>query len=45
MVNTTQSTNMPTQNIIAADNPIRMDRLDSATALFYSNTMTLIKLR
>ena len=43
MINTT-SENIVTQEIVAINN-IRTDQLNNAAARFYSNTMSVIKLR
>ena len=36
---------MLAQDIVADENYIRMDKMDSAAALYYSSTMSVIKLR
>ena len=45
MVDTTSSLTLSTQNIVAAQDHIRMDQLDSASALSYGSIMSVIKLR
>ena len=45
MVDTTSNLNMPAKNIVAAQDHIRMDQLDSVAAVFYGNIMSVIKLR
>ena len=45
MVDPTSGLNVFTQDIVAAEDHIRMEKLDSAAALSHSSIMSLIKLR
>ena len=45
MVDTISSLKVLTKDVVVVEDHIRLDQLDVTTAITYSNTMSLIKLR